>query len=53
MATYRGKLPAIPTASIAEDNLIEVINALVERLNYIYSEIDPDSDPANWTPPGY
>jgi hypothetical protein len=49
--TYRGILDAIPTASIDEKNTIEVINQLVDRVNYIYSIIEPDPNPANWTPP--
>jgi len=50
--TYRGILPKIPTASLDGSNTIEIINKLVTRINYIYSEIEPNADPAEWDPPG-
>ena len=50
--TYRGILPMIPTASLDGSNTIEIINQLVARLNYTYSEVEPNPDPFQWDPPG-
>ena len=49
--TYRGILPKIPTASLDGSNTIEIVNQLVNRLNYTYSEIEPKSNPTEWDPP--
>ena len=49
--TYRGILPKIPTASLDGSNTIEIVNQLVNRLNYTYSEIEPNADPSEWDPP--
>lgn len=45
---YKGILDKVPSLETDQSNLSEVINALVDRVNYIYSLVEPDPDPSNW-----
>jgi hypothetical protein len=45
---YKGILEKIPSLETDQSNLPEVVNALVDRINYIYSLVEPDPDPSNW-----
>ncbi len=45
---YKGILSKVPSLESDQSNLSEVVNALVDRVNYIYSLVEPDPDPSNW-----
>ena len=45
---YKEILSKVPSFESDQSNLSEVVNALVDRVNYIYSLVEPDPDPSNW-----